>query len=516
MRRNAGLFGASAAAALALVFLASSGGPFGPSRLLHAQAAPPRVDADIQLQLAHLLLKDGRYREAVDAFRRARAGAASPAVASRITAGLVRALLRVGEFPDAFVEAERLAAAEPRSAEALATFADALWALGRFEESERAVRDALAIEPDLAHARHGHARALAARSRLDDALREAQAALGASPSEGEYQYTVGAIYQRMKAFDAAAGAFENYVNLLPNRDKSEKAAWARAQVRFLRSFDGSHPLEVVSGPDAKVQIVPFRLVRDKIVVKAKVNGSDHTDFVLDTGAEMTIISQKLAERVGVKPIAYVRSAGVGEVGWRGLQVGVIERLQIGTLQITNVPCLIKNPPLQGMPTRETEAFSPLALGMSMTIDYRLRLLTFGENLPRQSDAHDMPLWVHRLAMVQGMINGAHPANFVVDTGGEVISISQSTAGVIQPAPAGRRIALRVYGTSGWDPDAFLMQNVDLAFERVTIPRTSVVVLNLDAPSALLGFQLGGIVGHQFLSKYTVTLDLSRSTLSLSN
>lgn len=516
MRQKARLLGASAAAALALFLVLVVGGPIGPSLSLFAQPAPARADANIQLQLGNLLLKDGRYPEAIDAFRRARAGAADRSVALSIASGLVRALLRTGEFSEAFGEGERLVKVEPRSAEALATYADAAWSIGRFEESERAVRDALALEPGLAHARHGYARALAARSRLEDALREAQAALSAAPAEGEYQYTLGAIYQRMKAFDAAAGAFENYVNLLPNRDKSEKAAWARAQVRFLRSFEGSHPIEVVPEAAAKVQIVPFRLVRDKITVKAKVNGSDYTDFVLDTGAEMTIISQHLAERVGVKPVTYVRSAGVGEVGWRGLQVGTIERLQVGTMQIRNVPCLIKNPPLKGMPTRETEAFSPLVLGMSMTIDYRLRLLTFGEQLPRQSDAQEMPLWVHRLAMVQGMINGAHPANFVVDTGGEVISISQSTAGTIQPSPSGRRIALKVYGTSGWDPDAFLMPNVDLAFERVSIPKTAVVVLNLDAPSALLGFRLGGIVGHQFLSKYTVTLDLARSTLSLSN
>jgi hypothetical protein len=42
----------------------------------------------------------------------------------------------------------------------------------------------------------------------------------------------------------------------------------------------------------------------------------------------------------------------------------------------------------------------------------------------------------------------------------------------------------------------------------------VVVLNLDAPSALLGFQLGGIVGHKFLSKYRVAIDMERSVLRL--
>ena len=502
-------FGPALAVLLSVAALPSIGED---GRLLGAQSAPARADAEIQLQLARLLFADGRYQDAVQAFRRVPAHPHDP-LSITARSGLVTSLLRVGEFRNAFDEAEAFALAEPRSADALSAYGDALWALGRFDRSASAMRDALALDPASSRARHGQARVLAAQSRLDAALPEAQAALRGAPSEAEYQYTLGALYQRMNAFDAAAVAFENYVNLLPNRDRSERAAWARAQVRFLRAFEGRAPLALASA--APVHTVPFRLVRDKVVVKGRVNGGGQTDFVLDTGAEMTIVSQRLAQRAGVTPVAYVRSAGVGEAGLRALQVGIMESLQIGTLRITNVPVLIKNPPLAGMPTRETEAFSPLALGMSMTIDYRLQRLTFGASLPRPAGAQDLPLWLHRLAMVQGVVNGAH-ANFVVDTGGEVISISQTTAGDLDPAPPGRRIALKVYGTSGWDRDAFLLPNVDLSFDHLRMPRTAVVVLNLDAPSALLGFQLGGIVGHRFLSKYTVTIDLERSTLALSD
>jgi len=41
-----------------------------------------------------------------------------------------------------------------------------------------------------------------------------------------------------------------------------------------------------------------------------------------------------------------------------------------------------------------------------------------------------------------------------------------------------------------------------------------VVLNLRAPSVLLGYELGGIVGHRFLSRYEVTIDLNRAELRL--
>jgi predicted aspartyl protease len=245
-----------------------------------------------------------------------------------------------------------------------------------------------------------------------------------------------------------------------------------------------------------------------------VNGGPQQDFVLDTGAEQTVISRDVARRRGVIPITYIQSAGVGVVGMRGLQVGRLDRLQIGDLEMRHVPCLIKNPPLSGLPAREPESFSPLALGLSMRVDYTRRELLMSRRLGVERYETELPLRMHRLAMVGGRVNGTYRAPFVVDTGGEVISISQSTAGVIQPEPGFRRIPLKVYGTSGWDKDAFLMPNVDLEFSTIRFNRIPVVVLNLQAPSALLGFQLGGIVGHKFLSQYRVSIDLDRSVVGL--
>jgi hypothetical protein len=54
----------------------------------------------------------------------------------------------------------------------------------------------------------------------------------------------------------------------------------------------------------------------------------------------------------------------------------------------------------------------------------------------------------------------------------------------------------------------------LNFAAIEYRNFPVVVLNLRAPSVLLGFQLGGIVGHKFLGKYRVAMDLARSELRL--
>ena len=94
-----------------------------------------------------------------------------------------------------------------------------------------------------------------------------------------------------------------------------------------------------------------------------------------------------------------------------------------------------------------------------------------------------------------------------------MSISTTVAEALQMKPA-RRIALKVHGMSGWDQDAFLLPGVNLAFNDLQYRNTPLVVLNLRIPSALLGFEVGGIVGHTFLAKYRVTMDLDRSELRL--
>ena len=470
-------------------------------------------DAEVQLQLANLLFDETRFEEALNAYKRAgETTDGSLAVAARI--GFVRTALRIGRFQEAQREAMSLRTMAPRNPEALSAYADALWSAGMFDEAETSWRDALSMAPGSSRGRHGLARALASQSKLEQALDEAQAALKSSPRDAELHHTVGSIFERMRRYEQAAAAYTNYINLLPNKDRSDKAAWSRAQVRFLKSFAEREPIAMDPAASERLHTVDFRVVDDKVLVKARVNGGRWQDFILDTGSEQTTISRQTASSTGVKPITYTLSAGVGEVGLRGLQLGRMDSFEVGTLRLENVPVMIKAPPLRGIPKKETESFSPLALGFSMTIDYATRKLTIGHQLPDESTDFNLSMRHHRLAMVRGLINETHPAYFVIDTGGEVISISTSTAEALNAQPV-RKIALKVYGTSGWDRDAFLLPGVSLKFNDIAYPNFSVVVLNLRAPSILLGFEVGGIVGHKFLSPYRVSMDLERSQLRMS-
>ena len=480
--------------------------------VMAVDAFSPPETPEIQLQLGNLLYADGRFSEALTAYEHA---VVSPEPRVRIPAriGLVQSALRVGGFQQARSEALVLRQERPSDAFALTVYGDAMWSAGLFEEAELGYAEALALQPEEARGHNGVARVLSARARYDEALEHALRAVRLEPREADYHHTLGNVYERLGRYDHAATALGSFINLLPKGLADSRAVWAASELKFLSSFGNKSPYEFASNPD-QVYTLPFRLENEKIIIQGRVNGSRPHDFIVDTGAELSTISRTTGEKEGVTPITYTISAGVGEVGLRGLQLGRIDKLEFGPLKVKHVPCIIKSPALLDLPAPEGESFSPLAMGLSVHVDYARRVLTLAKRLPDDGPADvTMGLWMNRLATVRGMVGDAHPRSFVVDTGGQVISISTDTARELPPLVL-RKIALKVYGASGWDRDAYLMPGVDLAFSDIRFQKMSVVVLNLRAPSVLLGYELGGIVGHRFLSRYHVSIDLNRAELRL--
>jgi hypothetical protein len=430
-------------------------------------------------------------------------------------AASVRQALRLARFDDARVEAERLKAAAPADAEMLSLYGDTLWASGLFDQAEQVYGDALDRAPQSSRARYGVARSLATRSRLSEALDQTLAATAAAPDDPETYALAGMLYERMQRFGDAADAYEDYVARLIDADPTAIDT-ARSRVKFLRSFERRVPLRLAPQDAGQLHTVPFKLVKNKIVLPGRVNGA-RVDWVLDTGAERTGISRETALRAGVRPVTTTLTAGVGIQRLRRIELARLDTVEIGSLKIGNVPASIRNPVAGGAPRWQGESLSPVALGLSAIVDYRQHEVIFGRELPLEP-ADDrgevrLPMRVQRLPFVRGVINATHPAYFVVDTGGELISIGVDTADALDVHPV-RRIPLRVFGLSGLDAGAFLLPGIDLDFQQIGYRKVGLAVLDLRAPSVLLGFRVGGIVGHKFLGEYRVAIDVARSELRL--
>jgi tetratricopeptide (TPR) repeat protein len=496
-RLLAGIAVASAAVALATVV---------------PQAGAP-LTAQAEFARGRQLFADAKYREAVQALVRAREY--DPDLKTTATRLVVRSLLRVGDFGRAEQEASSLVTSSV-GAEDLSLHAETLWSTGHFEEAHARYTSALTLDARYSGALHGIARVLDARGQTPDALVAVERAIERDSEVAEYHHTRAYLLERLGHYSVAADELERYLRLLPEKGFKDQIKLAKARMKFLRHFGDRAPISMSDEVRNQVHVIPFREEREKLFVKARLNGRINIELVLDTGAEMTVLSEDVAQRAQIYSVAETLSAGVGDVGLRRLKLARINKLDIGTLKVEHVPTMIKDPPLKKFPTADIDAFSPLALGLSMRVDYDKKQVIVARTLPRAEGTATMeaPLWMHRLATVRGRLNGDRPAAFVIDTGGQAISISRTAAVGLEQLGRFRRIPLRVYGSSGWDRDAFLLPGVDLEVDDVRMAQTSLVVLNLRAPSVLLGYELGGILGHKFLSKYRVSLDIDEGLMRL--
>jgi len=475
--------------------------------LLSAQSP---ADFGEQLRRGDSMSRDGRYADALKAYERA-SESLDEAVALPARKGVVRAALRVGEFTLAR-RAAAVLSENARDAESLTLAGDALWAAGFFDEADREYARALNMDSESARAHYGVARSLASRSQLANALSEVEHALALAPADPDLPALQGTVLERLNRFVEAASAYDDYADLVPRRE-SAAISVARNRAMLLRSFSKRPPLEISDDDARRVHVVPFKLVNNKIVVPGRLNGVQ-IDWVLDTGAERTGISPDIASAAGIRAVSSTFTAGVGRPSVRRIRLGRADSIEIGSLKVRNVPVAIRAPFLGGAARWKGQSLSPIALGMSLSVDYRRKEIVVAKTLADDpATGVALPMRIHPLPLIRGTLNSTHPAYFVVDTGGEVISIGADTADLLEMVPV-RHIPLRVMGMSGSDEKAFLLPGVDLDFQGVSLRRVGLAVLNLRAPSVLLGFQVGGIVGHNFLSQYRVSIDVSRSEVRL--
>ena len=175
----------------------------------------------------------------------------------------------------------------------------------------------------------------------------------------------------MRRYEQAAAAYNNYINLLPNKDRSDKAAWSRSQVRFLqvvrrersrspstrtsrgRPAHGGLPRHRRQGHrQGERQRRPLAGLRPRHRLRAD-----------DDLAADGVVGERASDHLHARAPASAKSACAA------CSSDASTRSRSARSSCSNVPTLIKAPALRGIPKRETESFSPLALGLSMTIDY---------------------------------------------------------------------------------------------------------------------------------------------------
>ncbi|MGQ0735842.1 MAG: aspartyl protease family protein [Acidobacteriota bacterium] len=369
-----------------------------------------------------------------------------------------------------------------------------------FAPAERSFRETLAYDAQSAPAHLGLAQTLLARHEVDQALGEAEVAVHLSPEWAPVHLALASIRERGGDAAGATEALDRYLRASAADDNPVRRLRARS-FRAVLGLAGRGPLRTIESSQAGT--IPFEIVQDKLVVKASVNGRVPIDMVLDTGAEHLVLSDRTVEHAGL------RRAGGGGAS-HGPEMTFADSLEVAGVSVRRVPAIVRREPLRVMRNRGGDAFSPVGLGLSVIIDYERRELTVGRRLPFEPADVELPLHVLGLPIVVGA-SGGEAVSFVIDTGSEVTSVSTDTLARAQVAAEARRIPMHLLDAWGMrQPDAFLVTpGVDLAFGAIRLKEYPVVVRSWPDIQAVHGFEMGGILGHNFLRGYRVTIDLAR-------
>jgi predicted aspartyl protease len=265
--------------------------------------------------------------------------------------------------------------------------------------------------------------------------------------------------------------------------------------------------------------VGFRLAggaQPLILVPASVNGSEVREFVLDTGAGTTLLTTQLAASAGVRVTG--TKEGSGAAGRVVIQTGHADSLAVGGVRLRDVPVGI---------TDEVQRIGAAigatvhgALGYTFLRSFRVALDYRGCRIRFDAAREDPdPAGVRfRLAhpakplvLVPALVNGQGPYQLAVDTGASTTVISPELARVL--CVRGAPVPAMTGGGGAVQASAGAIESLaigDARCERVAV----MIAPFVDMLASAIGTGLDGIVGHNVLREFQVSIDYPNSLLSL--
>jgi predicted aspartyl protease/Flp pilus assembly protein TadD len=469
---------------------------------------------------AERALKEGEFVEAERLYREM---VVRDAHDEQARLGLGLALLKQRKNQDAYDQAARVLAADPTDARAHSLLGSALLNSGDFRLSVEEFRTALSFKEDEALAVAGLAMVDFYENRLAASLAGLRRAAFIDPSEPDYLFNLGQVAARYERYAEAANAYEQFLRIAPRTDEDRRAR-IRGLIDFLRYLGTQTDLVSVGGPD-RVEL-PFELVNNRPIVRVRVNNSkEEMRFVIDTGAGMCVISDKSAEKLGLKPVARGGQArAVGGQGRFEIVYGFLQTLHLGEARIDRVPVYIREFYNVQEPVDGYIGLAVLGKFLSV-VDYGAAKMTLlrdsareRETKPPAPGAVELPIRTTSSGFWSGEVNldGLDkPANFIVDTGASISVVSAALyarAGLERFRRPGR---INVYGAAGLAQDIqmLLLPRIVLGSAHAR-QNVYAAVLDMDPINETAGFEQTGIVGGNILRYYRVTFDFARGVVRL--
>jgi hypothetical protein len=401
-------------------------------------------------------------------------------------------------------QAEVLLASQPKTAETTALQGELAFRKGNFAAAETAYRDAVKTDPRNARAHFGLGKLAMAKVKPKSALQEINRAIELDAKEPMYRLYASEAAGMDKKYDEQRKQLEEYVKLNPKDE--DRLTEAKAGLEMLKAF-GKEEISVVHAPD-KPAPIHFRKILNLIFAELMIDGKGPYNFAIDTGATQTVLSEKLATQLGLQTITSTVVFGIGGAGKVDTKIYKVKEFSIGDVKVSNVPVGTFNDPLISQ-LADGILGSSIFSDFIITVNYPTSQLELTRKRPpATAGTETVPVWYFsNLLLIPMDVNGKH-GNFIVDTGAVTTVLSHSMAaqlGVNENTP-GAKVDLGIAGVGGFEGVVLKVPDVTFKTSKNSEAFPQVVSIDLKQISKMIGTEVSGVVGFDFLSDYKVTLD----------
>lgn len=354
-------------------------------------------------------------------------------------------------------------------------------------------------------------------------------------------------------FDEARLRLRTALDMNPNRATYAQVAWDLSQVEYLsNNYEGSlewaqiatdHGLQVkkwhlqylealarmpiykFSGlPSAEMQLHFGR--PDVPRVDVRVNRMKDVQAVIDTGAVLSIMSERFAASVSVKTLGDIEGTFYGLLGEAiPVRFGVVETLELGEIVVQNVPVAIMPDRMLHFLVSDKESVDQkrefrmdFLIGVNLLKEFRLEMnfdrdvvvLTKLADRDRQPAVDQNVFFNGFRPHVRGTVNKHGWYLFIIDTGSEVTFLNEKHIGslpVYQLAPRAHNAMLQ--GLGGAQKRGGKVEEVEIGLDRWAGHFKTLPMYAADDKD-----QAVGIIGENYLKHFNVVLDFGRMRLDL--
>ena len=257
-------------------------------------------------------------------------------------------------------------------------------------------------------------------------------------------------------------------------------------------------------------------------VEAKLNGKRDVSAIIDSGAVLSILSTSVAGELPVRRLGKFGGTFYGLLGEPiAVQFGILESVQLGRMNIANVPvAIMPDDKLKFVIPGQAEFKMDFLLGANLLkefrteMDFRRRQVTFTHLGPAdRHPAADQNLFIADFRpAVRGFINRRGWFMFELDTGSEVSFLNEGQLGNLPLqvfAPKVHNATLQ--GLGGATKRGAKVENVEVGIDKWA---GTFVDIPMYEPPPNEKNPAAGIVGENFLKNFVVTIDFGRMRLDL--